>query len=290
MAGRAKRKGGYQIVLVKPEGWEFVEGFREVMEALQEGLRERGHDAPILVNALTPGATPILFGAHHLDERSAAALSGDAIVYNLEQLAPGYPWFVPEYLELLRRHRVWDFSERNVAYLRDSGIAPGARHVPVGYSPCLTRIAPAPQDVDVLFYGVPSPRRKAALAALAGAGMKVVAMSNVWGRQRDEWIGRARIVLNLHNQEGGDFEVVRVLYLLANRKVVLCEASDPGEIPHDLRPGVIASSLDGMVDACRSALGDEALRHAVAEAGFRAVTHSRRRYANILDAILDGRG
>lgn len=280
---------GYQIVLVKPADFEFVEGFRNVMESLQEGLLELGHSAPIRVNQLAADATPILFGAHHLDPPSAARLPADTVIYNLEQLAAGYPWFVPPYLELLRRHRVWDFSRRNLAFLRDSGIAPGARWVPVGYSPCLTRIAPAPQDVDVLFFGVKSPRRLKVLAALGEAGLKVVALNNVWGRERDSWISRAKIVLNMHNQDNGEFEVVRVLYLLANRKAVVCEVNDPNQLPIDLRQAVIPSSADDMVAACLAAVRHEGLRNVVAAAGFHAVTEPRRHYANILRTILASR-
>lgn len=279
----------HQIVLIKPAGFEFVEGFRDVMESLQEGLLELGHSAPIHVNHLASGATPILFGAHHLDARSAARLPPDTIIYNLEQLAAGYPWFVPPYLELMRRYTVWDFSPRNVAFLRDSGIAPGAHFVPVGYSPCLTRIQPAPQDVDVLFFGLQSPRRLKVLSALAEAGLKVVALNNVWGRERDSWIGRAKTVLNMHNQDGGDFEVVRVLYLLANRKTVVCEVADPNQVPVDLRQSVIPSGIDDMVAACLAAARHEGLRTVVAAAGFHAATRPQRRYANILREILDGR-
>lgn len=278
----------YQIVLVKPVDFEFVEGFRDVMESLQEGLLELGHSVPIHVNQLAPGSTPILFGAHHLDAESVTRLPADTIIYNLEQLAAGYPWFIPSYLELLRRYSVWDFSPRNIAFLRDSGIAPDARLVPIGYSPCLTRIAAAAQDVDVLFFGVQSPRRLKVLAALGEAGLKVVALNNVWGRERDSWISRAKIVLNMHNQDDGEFEVVRVLYLLANRKAVVCEVANPDQVPLDLRQSVIPSNIADIVAACLAAVRHEGLRNVVAAAGFHAVTRPRRRYASILATIFDG--
>jgi len=46
-------------------------------------------------------------------------LPADAIVYNLEQIVEGAIWVTPGYLELLRHHRVWDYSARNCAALRD---------------------------------------------------------------------------------------------------------------------------------------------------------------------------
>lgn len=97
------------------------------MEAMQWALINLGHSASISINLITPGQRPILFGAHHLDPASIASLPPDTIIYNLEQLAEGYPWFIPAYIDLLRRFHVWDFSERNIEFLHQSGIAPAAK-------------------------------------------------------------------------------------------------------------------------------------------------------------------
>jgi heptosyltransferase-3 len=278
----------YQILLVKPAGFDFVEGFREVMESLQEGFRELGFSVPILENRLIPGATPIIFGAHHLDTDATAALPPGSIIYNLEQLMPGYPWFVPSYLELLRRHVVWDFSERNIRYLQDSGISPNARLVPITYSPCLSRIKPVPQDIDVLFFGIQTPRRLGLIAELRNAGLDVAALSNVWGAERDAWIARAKVVLNTHAQDGGEFEIVRIIYLLANRKAVVCEVDDPDEVPADLCQGVIPARLADLVSACLAAVRHEGIRNVAAIAGFHAVNQQHRRSANVLRKVLGG--
>ena len=259
------------------------------MEAMQWALIKLGHSASISINLVTPGLRPILFGAHHLEPSSFASLPSNTIIYNLEQLAEGYPWFIPPYIDLLRRFHVWDFSERNIEFLRRSGISPGARLVPVGYAPCLTRIPPAAQDIDVLFFGLQSPRRRKVLLALGEAGLNVVALTNVWGRERDAWIARAKVVLNMHNQDSGEFEVVRVLYLLANRKAVVCEVANPNEVPMDLQQGFIPSAYDDLVAACLSAVRHEGLRNIVAAAGFHAATRRERDYAVILKDVLDGR-
>lgn len=264
-----------QIVLIKPPGFEFVEGFREVMESLQQCLADQGCTAPIRVNRIEPGAIPVFFGAHHLPLGTAGALPADSIVFNLEQLAPGYPWYREDYLALLQRYRVWDYSARNVAHLRSLG--GHAVHVPIGYARCLTRIAPAPsEDVDVLFYGLATPRRQAVLKALASAGLRVAALHNVWGVERDAWIARAKLVLNLHAYEGGDFEIVRIMYLLANQKAVVCEVGEHERIDDDLSDGILAVPYDELVDACRTLCADAARRAFLAAAGHAAITQPDR--------------
>src|SRR5665811_217977 len=118
----------FQIVLVKPDGFEFVESFREPMEVLQECLAKLGHSVQIQTNRIDPDSIPILFGAHHIDPSAIASFPGNAIVFNLEQLTHGYPWFTEPYLQTLSRFRVWDYSAKNVDYLHRSGISAEALH------------------------------------------------------------------------------------------------------------------------------------------------------------------
>jgi len=274
-----------QIVIVRPPDFIHTESWREAIEAMHHGLAELGVDAPIRENRIEPGATTILFGAHHLVAGQEANLPPDTILYNLEQLLPGYPWYQKRYLELLQRLQVWDFSSRNVEHLRATGINPSAIHVPVGYVPQLSRIPPADEDVDVLFFGLMSARRKAALDALAAQGLKVVVLNGVFGEERDRWIARARVVLNLRYTEGGLFESLRVLYLLANRKAVVSEI-DHGEIPEELRAGMLMTSYEGLVNACTELVHDPARRAALAEAGFRAASSPQRRMSAILRCLV----
>src|SRR6478672_10747978 len=100
----------FQIVLVRPAGFPHVEALREIIEAFQEGFAELGHDVPVHENSGERDAIPIVFGAQHLRSEAAKKLPADSIVFNAEQLAPGYPWHVERYLSLLDRFEVWDFS------------------------------------------------------------------------------------------------------------------------------------------------------------------------------------
>lgn len=276
---------GLQIVNVRPPDFIFAESWREAIDALHFGLLELGIDAPVRENHLEPGTPALLFGAHHLAPASAQQLPADTILYNFEQLREGYPWYREPYLSLLRRHRVWDFSAHNVEHLRRGGIAPAARHVPVGYVPQLERVARTDEDVDVLFFGIVTERRQRVLDALAHAGLKVVALRGVFGAERDLWIARARIVLNLRHTEGGLFESLRVLYLLANRKAVVTEAPAAGELDAEFENGLLATPYEGLVQACAQLAADPDRRATVAARGYAVVTAPHLRMAETLRAL-----
>jgi glycosyltransferase involved in cell wall biosynthesis len=278
----------FEIVLIKPDGFPFVESFREVIETVQYGLQALGFTCPVNVNRITPGRTPILFGAHHLAPESRGSLPADSIIYNLEQLLPGYPWYQDHYLDILGRFQVWDYSAASVEQLRRSAIAPRVLHVPIGYAPVLTRISAVEEDVDVLFYGLLTERRQRVLQQLAEAGARVAALNNVWGAERDQWIARARVVLNMHQTDAGRFEIVRATYLLANRKLVVTECNDPEGIDPDLRQGLLAAPYQDLVTTCLNALRNDRLRMAIPQKGFEAIGAPDRAIARILARALDG--
>jgi hypothetical protein len=259
---------GFQIVLIKPDGFDFVESFREVMEAMQWGLQQLGHEAPIHVNVITPDLTPIVFGAHHLAADAVGRLPASSIIYNLEQLMPGYPWFQAHYLDLLRRFSVWDADADSTAWLRNSGIALSARHVPVAFAPLLCRIVPAAeQDVDVLFYGIQTGRRLRILRALGDAGLRVVALTDVWARERDGWIARGRLTLGVHQREGGRLEAARLVYLLANGVPVVTEVDDPRSVEPAFHGAFVPAHYNEIVSCCRILAGNADLRAHLARAG-----------------------
>ena len=141
----------FAVVTPDPAQWVHVRAFDEVAEVIHAGLTELEAPCERCVGRLADGQTNIVFGAHLLPP--ATLLPADAIVYNLEQIVEGAIWVTPGYLELLRRHRVWDYSARNCAALRDLSVRE-PRHVPLGYSVALGRISPSVEDIDVLFYGV----------------------------------------------------------------------------------------------------------------------------------------
>lgn len=161
-----------------------------------------------------------------------------------------------------------DYSRRNAAGLAALGL-PVAGVLEPGYSPALRRLVPAAEPVsDVLFYGSLNPRRRALLAALEAAGLRVRHLFGVYGPVRDRAIELSGLVLNLHFYETAVFEIVRVAFLLANAIPVVSEG-DPGDPDiADLAPGIALAPLDGLVARCLELCRDEAARQALGRRGF----------------------
>ena len=81
------------------------------------------------------------------------------------------------------------------------------------------------------------------------------------------------------------FEIVRVSYLLANRKAVVADLDANTSVEDDVRNAVrFASSLKDLTDLCARLVGDENERHALEERGF--ATMSCRDIKGILERAL----
>lgn len=253
------------VTIITPPDRHHSAAFAEVAESVHHGLARLGYDVVRAVNADVRGRRLIVLGANLLPSHPVD-LPPDSILYNLEQVAPDSPWMNPEAFELLRRHTVWDYSPANVRALAELGIE--ARHVPIGYAPVLSRIRPAQEDVDVLFYGSVNERRRLVLRALAARGLKVRVAHGVYGPARDALIARSRLVLNLHYYESRVFEIVRVSYLLANRRAVVSERGLDPELEAPFESGVAFADYDELADRCVELVADPGARRALAAAGF----------------------
>ena len=257
----------FHIALIRPEGFLHTEAFREVAETLQLGLQSLGHTAQIQENAVDATATNILLGAHLLSPEDAAMVPPGSILYNLEQL--GGPNLPKQFYEVGLRHQVWDYSLLNIKQWQAMNCSCPPVHVPLGYVPELSRIPASPtQDIDVLFYGSLNERRARIVKALKDAGAKVHATFGVYGKQRDELISRAKIVLNVHFYDQKIFEIVRVSYLLANSKAVVSELAPDTEIEKGMADSVLGVPYDSLVESCLSLLRDEEKRHQLETRGF----------------------
>jgi hypothetical protein len=223
--------------------------FLDFASALADALRALGHEV-VPPGDPEPGRL-ILLGANDAD--SPVDAPPDAILYNTEQVAVSV---VPFRLISRVDRVVWDYSMANVQLLRSFSVR--AVHCPVGYVPSMTTIDPKVSEFDVLFYGWMNNRRKDILDALTRAKLKVVALCGVYGKERDAFIARSKIVLNLHYHERSIFEIFRVSHLLANKKCVVTEGGGEDEeleafakrscfyVPRPAR----ASNVGEIVSAC----------------------------------------
>lgn len=275
----------YSVWIAQIAGMKHTRCVCEVAESLVEALRTLGHEVrgpepstSYFVTNPTPYADgklgrAIILAANLIPD---IPLPEDAILYNLE---PVYlnGWFADEwqksaYLRILRRHTVWDYTESNALKLRTYGV-PRVINCPVGYTPCLERIKPAPvQDIDVLHYGSLSVhegddcnRRADILNALDDVQivdetgklrpLRVEHLFGVYGEDRDRYIARAKLVINVHPWKTWPWEVVRCSYLMANHVCVVSEneGDDPG-LDALGRRGTAFVPYEKIVETCRGLL------------------------------------
>jgi len=282
MAYDAQKK--LQLVLIQPDGYQHSGALSELAETLIYGLAGLGAEFQFAINELTREATNIVLGAHLLDARAMRDLPAETVIYNSEQIDDKSTWIDGPYMDLLRRCTVWDYSEANIARLRQRGVN-NVRFVPLGYVPQLTRIpAVATQDIDVLFYGAINERRKNVLEALIARGLRIEFLAGVYREDRDRTIARAKVVLNMHYYDASVFEIVRVSYLLANEKAVVAECGATTTLEPDIRDAVCAVPYDRLVDACAELVADANKRANLARRGFEIF--SRRDEKRILGEAL----
>ncbi len=194
------------------------------------------------------------------------------IVYQLEPLDDLYgdlpDW--PEYGALLSRASfIWDYSPSGTTYLRNRDFPP-VSYLPPAYHPTLETFRPlAACESDVLFLGSSHPRRLLILNALREAGARVMHIEGCYGRQRDEALARAKIILNIHASDDlKTLETVRLSYLLANGCFVISEGGNHN--PYD--NGVVYADYPELVGTCLDWLRRPASeRGAVAGRGYQAV-------------------
>lgn len=261
----------FAVVTVAPAGYAHAGAFAEISATYHHALIELGHESTQTVNTLVPGARHIVFGANLL--APADALPPDSVIVNLEQLAAN-PYLPDTYRGLLRRHTVWEYSAANLPALTALG-CPAAIHVPIGYVPQISRItalAPDQQDIDVLFYGSLNARRNAVLEGTTARGLIVKTLFGVYGAERDAWIARSRIVLNMHFHASRILEAVRITYLLANGVFVISERGSDAAEAGRFEGGVAFAECDNLADTSTRYAADAGARRRIAARGRELMT------------------
>jgi hypothetical protein len=247
-----------------------LNGYKEVIESVHWGLAALGHDVKYSVNRYDMAATNILFGAQVLPIEIQKNLPANSIVYNFEQMRGLEPGNIRAEIKYFsERFSIWEYSQSNMDSWRALGVST-AKLVPVGYAPSLSRIPKPPeQDIDVLIYGMSGDKRLNALHRLSHAGLTTLFVSGLYGGARDALIARAKLVLNVNLYDYGRiFEIVRVSYLLANRKAVVAML-DPGTgIESDLADAIKFTVMDMVVEDCFALIENHAERTRLENSGY----------------------
>lgn len=266
-------KPKFNVVIISPAGYAHSAAFFELAETVVYGLRSLGYEAGISLNRFSSVAANIFLGAHLISGTTAHTVPRGSIVYNTEQVFEGSRWMRTELPHLIEMHETWDYSRRNIELLTDRLPASVLRYVPIGFVPQLARIEKAPlQDIDVLFYGSMSDRRAQIIEDLRSRNLNVVARIGCYGKERDALIARSKVVLNVHYYESKIFEIVRVSYLLSNRKAVVAEVDRETAMDPVYRDAVAGVPYTFLAATCAAMAADDARRAQLEERGFQIMS------------------
>lgn len=222
--------------------------FDDIAYPLYWSFKRLNVDVSMMYNELRRDATNILIGLCDIPNTPAKVLPRDTIIYNMEQLVQGSKGVNKAYLELCSKFEVWDYSLENIKRFSENYGISNVKYVPLGYCPEMTRIDPDyPKDIDVLLYGAINDRRKKIVEDLQNAGVNALAFSNLWGLDRDRMIARSKIILNVHYYYPGIQEIIRLGYLWANKKCVVCECNDNTSIHPGYEDACIYAPYDEIV-------------------------------------------
>jgi hypothetical protein len=140
------------------------------------------------------------------------------ISYQTEQI--GTHWFNERYFERLHKSvAVWEYNEVNVkAYekLNDniSIVSPGIELQPRTH-----------KDIDLLFYGALSDRRKHAVKTIPS----MLVVEKILGPRMRELLSRTKVVVNIHYYDTSPLEIFRVNEALSHHCNVISEHSIHGD-------------------------------------------------------------
>lgn len=258
------------LVLFQPDTprYKILDSYLEVIESLRWGLCALGYQCEFMRNRFDHGAVNIFFGwIPALQMGALEHIPPNSILYNLEQMAVGSMRGAVLLEQAAARFQIWDYSEANLPNWRELNPRFPVYYAPVSFAPTLVQAAvAAAEDIDLLYVGSLSARRVDKLSAASSHHSAVVTLSNVWGHQRDAFIGRARVLLNVShdNPRMNIFEVVRVSYYLANQKAVVCESYPGQQVEADMQATLRFAAADGLGAACDALLADAPLRAAYA--------------------------
>jgi hypothetical protein len=261
----------FNIAVIKPENYAHADVFLELGELLFHAMKELGYETTIGFNNINDQTRNIIIGCHLLDVDCIDQIPKSSIILNTEQMHSDAHWN-PAIFEWARNFEVWDYSPKNISKFAEMGVR-GVKHLRIGFQKELNRIPKQPvKEFDVLFYGSMNERRHRIIQELISRGANVKTLFAVYGKERDEFIARSKVVLNHHFYESQIFEIVRVFYLLTNAIAVVGEVNDTTAIDDVYKGAISSAGYEGLVDKCLELIGNDALRERSGTRGFEVIS------------------
>ena len=254
----------------------------EVIDSLVWGFKSLGYDCTFRTNEIDNSCTNIVFGWEVALQLIQHGLMGElpagTILYNFEQYSvlplKGRTLFE----QVAGKYQIWDYSIGNIARWNELGPKYVPYYARVSFAPSLMKIPHLEnEDIDIAYIGSLGPKRSEKLSSCGGTSHRnsVISLTNMWGEQRDEFISRSKILLNISEEKPHlkIFEIVRVSYYLANKKAVVCEQVPGLEIEDDMLNVLKFETAGGIGSVCDELVHDSEKRNAYAEACFETFRH-----------------
>ena len=229
--------------------------FDETSQAIQEALLLIGIDSEaICVDEKYSCDTDdlyIMVDIHHTPR-----FPKNYILIQNEQ--SGSNWINEQLFDLMSRALgVWEFNPKHNEKWKQLGY--NSFHVPMRtpVGPYLEGLPEFVKDIDVLFYGTKGDRRVQVERRLRKHFPKkkiVFRYFDLFGKEREDFISRAKIVLNIRYWPEGILQAHRIEYLLARGKCVVSETSGDDTLDSDYVGGIRFCDYDDFVPVIRNLL------------------------------------
>jgi hypothetical protein len=250
----------FNICIVNPDRHLYAGVFFEIADLLMYSIRDLGYQVDRSFNNIDIRAINIIIAVHLLDIAYIKNIPANSIILNTEQLSVTLPEWNQRILQSIECGlEFWDYSDTNIQYIKNIEKFSNAniKKLNIGYQSELRNIVNHDYEIDVLFYGSINERREYILNSLKDRGLKVKVFAGIYGKDRDYWISRSKVVLNLHYYNAQIFEVVRVFHLLTNSIAVVAEVNNSTIIEQRFKDGILAAPYEQLVDYTVDLIGNE---------------------------------
>lgn len=237
----------------------------DIVEAFRLAAESLGYPTRFTQSYIEPGEINILFFFWDVPWEHIEQHHPDCIIVNFEPMVQGTHAWNERYLDVLKHCYLWEYSKSNFQRHQQLGYR-NADYVALGWEPGAAEILPLSdilpdeqQDIDVVFFGSLTRRRIDILEGLMARGLRVeVNRGRSWSlEERNGFMRRAKIVLNLHNwEESRIVEVPRLSILLRHRKAVVCELYPDSEIEASARDAVVGAPYEKLIETVEQLLAD----------------------------------
>ena len=247
-----------------------LSSYHDVLESYYWGFIALGFQVERRGNQIIPDSLNIIFGYQiPLQLGLIDSYPENTIFMNFERLAGGHSLQMEKIIG--KRFQIWDYSDANMAIWNSIETKFPVYFAKVAYAPILEKVSSnVPQDIDFLFYGSLTPERLSVISKITKmrsdlTHFSVVSLISIYGKQRDEFIARSKVVLNISHQV--NFEIVRVSYLLANKKPVLCYSDTEAlQVEPDLKNNCLKFvNENNIYEECERLILNEEYRNFYAE-------------------------